>query len=59
VQDGPEPWDGVAREVTGEEKRQWWERAVAVYPSYAEYQQKTDREIPVFVVERADPVNPA
>ncbi len=59
VQDGPEPWDGVAREVTGEEKRQWWERAVAVYPPYAEYQQRTDREIPVFVVERADPVNPA
>jgi F420H(2)-dependent quinone reductase len=59
VQDGPEPWDGVAREVTGEEKWQWWERAVAVYPPYAEYQQRTDREIPVFVVERADPVNPA
>ena len=59
VQDGPEPWDGVAREVTGEEKRQWWERAVAVYPPYAAYQQRTDREIPVFVVERADPVNPA
>ena len=59
VQDGPEPWDGVAREVTGEEKRQWWERAVGVYPPYAEYQQRTDREIPVFVVERADPVNPA
>ena len=59
VQDGPEPWDGVAREVTGEEKRQWWERAVAVYPQYAEYQQRTDREIPVFVVERADPANPA
>lgn len=59
VQDGPEPWDGVAREVTGEVKRQWWERAVAVYPPYAEYQQRTDRQIPVFVVERADPVNPA
>jgi deazaflavin-dependent oxidoreductase (nitroreductase family) len=59
VQDGPEPWDGVAREVTGEEKRQWWERAVAVYPEYDRYQQRTDREIPVFVVERADPVNPA
>ncbi len=59
VQDGPEPWDGVAREVTGEEKRQWWERAVAAYPAYAEYQQRTDREIPVFVVERADPANPA
>ncbi len=59
VQDGPEPWDGVAREVTGEEKRQWWERAVAVYPEYERYQQRTDREIPVFVVERSDPVNPA
>ena len=59
VQDGPEPWDGVAREVTGEEKRQWWDRAVAVYPEYERYQQRTDREIPVFVVERADPVNPA
>ena len=53
VQDGPEPWDGVAREVTGEEKRVWWERAVAAFPSYADYQRKTDREIPVFVVERA------
>ena len=52
VQDGPEPWDGVAREVTGEEKRQWWERAVAVYPEYARYQERTDREIPVFLVER-------
>jgi deazaflavin-dependent oxidoreductase (nitroreductase family) len=52
VQDGPESWDGVAREVTGEEKRIWWERAVAAYPDYADYQEKTDREIPVFVVER-------
>lgn len=53
VQDGPEPWDGVAREVTGVEKAEWWERAVAAYPAYAEYQARTDREIPVFVVERA------
>ena len=52
VQDGPEPWDGVAREITGEEKKVWWERAVAAYPPYAEYQEKTDREIPVFLVER-------
>jgi deazaflavin-dependent oxidoreductase (nitroreductase family) len=52
VQDGPEPWDGVAREITGEEKAQWWERAVAAFPPYADYQEKTDREIPVFVVER-------
>jgi deazaflavin-dependent oxidoreductase (nitroreductase family) len=52
VQDGPEPWDGVAREVTGQEKAEWWERAVAAFPDYADYQRKTDREIPVFVVER-------
>ena len=52
VQDGPEPWDGVVREITGEEKRVWWERSVAAYPPYAEYQQKTDRQIPVFLFER-------
>jgi deazaflavin-dependent oxidoreductase (nitroreductase family) len=51
VQDGPDPWDGVAREVHGAERAEWWERAVAAYPSYADYQEKTDREIPVFVVE--------
>jgi deazaflavin-dependent oxidoreductase (nitroreductase family) len=51
VQDGPDPWDGVAREVHGAEKAEWWERAVAAYPSYADYQKRTDREIPVFVVE--------
>src|SRR5919202_3422252 len=55
VQDGPEAWDGVAREVTGEEKRIWWERAVAAFPAYEAYQRRTDREIPVFVVERKDP----
>ena len=54
VQDGPEPWDGVAREITGDEKAVWWERAVAAYPSYADYQAKTDRDIPVFLVERRD-----
>jgi len=53
VQDGPEPWDGVARELSGEERAQWWERAVAVYPAYTDYAEKTDREIPVFLVERA------
>jgi len=52
VQDGAEPWDGVAREVGGAERAQWWERAVAAYADYADYQVKTDREIPVFVVER-------
>ncbi len=52
IQDGPEPWDGGVREVTGEEKAQWWERAVAAYPPYAEYQTRTEREIPVFLFER-------
>jgi deazaflavin-dependent oxidoreductase (nitroreductase family) len=52
VQDGPEPWDGAAREITGDEKKVWWARSVEAYPPYAEYQQKTDREIPVFLFER-------
>jgi deazaflavin-dependent oxidoreductase (nitroreductase family) len=52
VQDGPEPFDATARELTGEERAVWWERAVAAYPPYAEYQKKTDREIPVFLAER-------
>lgn len=51
LQDGPSRWDMVAREVTGDEKKLWWDRAVAAYPDYAEYQQKTDRQIPVFLVE--------
>jgi deazaflavin-dependent oxidoreductase (nitroreductase family) len=52
VQDGAEVWDAVAREVTGEERALWWERAVAAFPDYADYQKRTDRQIPVFVVER-------
>ncbi|MEU6683376.1 nitroreductase family deazaflavin-dependent oxidoreductase [Streptomyces sp. NPDC046832] len=54
LQDGPVKQDMTAREVTGEEKAAWWERAVAAYPAYADYQKKTDREIPVFVLEPAD-----
>ncbi|MFD5269548.1 nitroreductase family deazaflavin-dependent oxidoreductase [Streptomyces sp. NPDC058335] len=54
LQDGPVKRDMRAREVTGEEKAQWWERAVAAFPQYAEYQKKTDREIPVFVLEPVD-----
>lgn len=54
LQDGPQRWDMIAREVKGEERAQWWERAVAAYPPYAEYQRKTRREIPVFVLEHAD-----
>ncbi len=50
LQDGTVKRDYVAREVTGEEKALWWERAVAAYPDYADYQEKTTREIPVFVL---------
>ncbi len=50
LQDGPEKRDYLAREVTGEEKAVWWERAVAAYPPYADYQAKTTRQIPVFVL---------
>lgn len=53
LQDGPVKQNMVAREVTGTEKADWWERAVAAFPDYAAYQQKTDREIPVFVLEPA------
>ena len=53
LQDGPVRTDRVAREVTGAEKATWWERAVAAYPDYADYQKKTDRPIPVFVLEPA------
>ncbi|GAB2803849.1 nitroreductase family deazaflavin-dependent oxidoreductase [Streptomyces daliensis] len=54
LQDGPVRKEYVAREVTGEEKAEWWDRAVAAFPPYAEYQSKTDREIPVFVLEPVD-----
>ncbi|TQC50397.1 nitroreductase family deazaflavin-dependent oxidoreductase [Rhodococcus sp. WS4] len=53
LRDGSNKQDMVAREVTGDEKVTWWERAVAAFPDYAEYQKKTDREIPVFVLESA------
>jgi deazaflavin-dependent oxidoreductase (nitroreductase family) len=49
VQDGPEPFHALVREVEGDEKAQWWERSVAAYPPYAEYQERTDRPIPVFI----------
>ena len=49
VQDGPEPFAVSVREVDGDERARWWDRAVAVYPSYAEYQERTDRTIPVLV----------
>jgi len=49
IQDGPEPVDVTVREVAGEERAAWWERAVAAYPPYAEYQVRTTRTIPVLV----------
>lgn len=52
LRDGTDNGDYTAREVTGEEKAEWWERAVAAFPPYAEYQQKTSRQIPVFVLSR-------
>ncbi|MEU0564827.1 nitroreductase/quinone reductase family protein [Nonomuraea sp. NPDC005983] len=51
LQDGTATGVYRAREVSGEEKDAWWRRAVAAYPDYAEYQLKTDRQIPVFVLE--------
>ncbi|MFK4226008.1 nitroreductase family deazaflavin-dependent oxidoreductase [Streptomyces sp. NPDC019890] len=53
LQDGPVRQDMTAREVTGDEKAVWWKRAVEAYPDYAAYQKKTEREIPVFVLEPA------
>jgi deazaflavin-dependent oxidoreductase (nitroreductase family) len=54
IQDGAEVVDYEVRVVTGEERAAWWERSVAAYPPYAEYQEKTDREIPLFVARRTD-----
>lgn len=52
LQDGAEKHDYTAHEATGAERDQWWDRAVAAWPDYADYQRKTDRQIPVFVLER-------
>lgn len=50
LQDGTVTREYEAREVTGDEKATWWDRAVAAWPDYADYQRKTDRQIPVFVL---------
>ncbi|MGA5065482.1 nitroreductase family deazaflavin-dependent oxidoreductase [Streptomyces exfoliatus] len=52
LRDGTHVWDMKSRLVTGEERRVWWERAVEAFPDYADYQRRTDRDIPVFVAER-------
>jgi F420H(2)-dependent quinone reductase len=49
IQDGAEPFPVRIREIEGDEKKAWWDRAVAAYPPYAEYQAKTERTIPVFL----------
>jgi deazaflavin-dependent oxidoreductase (nitroreductase family) len=52
VQDGPEAFQATVRELTGEEREDWWRRAVDAYPPYEGYQRKTERLIPVFLAER-------
>jgi F420H(2)-dependent quinone reductase len=51
LQDGPVKRDYIAREVSGEEKAAWWQRAIEAWPDYAKYQARTERQIPVFVLE--------
>jgi deazaflavin-dependent oxidoreductase (nitroreductase family) len=53
LQDGPEPIAVRVRELSGDERALWWQRAVAAYPPYAEYQDRTDRLIPVLLATRA------
>jgi F420H(2)-dependent quinone reductase len=53
IQDGPEPFAVKVREVTGDERAAWWERAVRVFPNYTDYQNKTERTIPVLIASRA------
>jgi len=52
IQDGSDRFDAHVRELSGDERATWWERAVAAYPDYAVYQQNTERIIPVFVATR-------
>jgi F420H(2)-dependent quinone reductase len=52
VQDGAARFDATARELQGEERAIWWQRAVEAYPTYAKYQERTDRKIPVMLAER-------
>ena len=52
IQDGPEPIDYFVRQVRGDERAVWWDRAVADFPQYAEYQKNTERSIPVLVASK-------
>ena len=49
IQDGPAPFDATVREITGDERSLWWDRSVAVFSNYADYQKKTERVIPIFI----------
>ncbi len=49
LQDGASPFPVSVREMNGDERARWWERAVKAYPPYADYQKRTDRQIPVFI----------
>jgi deazaflavin-dependent oxidoreductase (nitroreductase family) len=52
IQDGADRFDAHVRELSGDERAEWWDRAVAAYPDYAQYQKNTERIIPVFVATR-------
>lgn len=52
IQDGAEPFDAEVRELRGDERAVWWDRAVAAFPPYAQYQERTERQIPVFLATR-------
>ena len=52
VRDGAQSWPMTARELSGDERDLWWQRAVGVFPQYAQYQQNTDRLIPLFLLEK-------
>ena len=54
IQDGPEPFPVVVHEAAGDEREIWWQRAVAAFPPYAQYQQRTTRVIPVLIAAPAD-----
>lgn len=53
LQDGTDSGEYTAREIDGPEREEWWDRSVAAFPNYAEYQTKTERRIPVFVLDPA------
>ena len=55
VQDGADRFDAQVRELSGDERKVWWQRAVAAFPPYADYQVKTERLIPILLAERTNP----